>query len=111
MSKTSNKFFMKVDIMEVDIVHSEEPGYYTAEDFKELAEDITVLKDCAKSFEDYKEACFYLEKIEWLKVKHTNLILGKERDTIKQRLMESMSQQFRGDLLKLIDLLDVKSVE
>jgi len=108
MSKTSNKFFMKVDMMEVEIVHSEECGYYTGEDFKDIIEDITVLKDNAKSFEDYKEACFYLEKIDWLKVKHTNLILGKERDIIKQRLMESMSQQFKGDLLKLIDLLDVK---
>lgn len=106
--KTSNKFFMKVDMMEVDILHSQEE-YYTGADFKNLIEDITVLKDTAKSFEDYKEACFYLEKIEWLKVKNTNLILDKERDKLKEKLMGSISSQFRGDLLKLIDLLDVKS--
>lgn len=110
MSKTSNSLFMKVDLMEVEIVQSQE-DYYIGEDFKNLIEDITVLKDNAKSFDDYKEACLYLEKIEWLKAKNTNLILDKERDKLKEKLMGSISSQFRGDLLKLIDLLDVKSVE
>lgn len=91
-----------VDTMEKNIICRDKP--YDESYFIYLKTYINEIKINSHSFDDYKQACYYLEKLQWIESKNIELTYYKIEEEISESLKTALPENMKVNLLNLLDL-------
>lgn len=98
-----------IDTMEEDITQNKKT--YDRKYFEYLKSYVAETRDNAESFDEYKEACYYLEKLNWLEPKNLDCTYYEAEEEIIQELRRYLPEEMKRELNRLIDMIDNRWIE